>query len=409
MPKKLFHSWGEWVYDREHCIKVRTCTKEGCNYCRAEEEKHDFGEEDGWNYIQSDSCEQFRKCRVCLKYETRQAEHQFNGWEYHTKNCCERKRVCSHCGYTEFEIRHEIREAIPREGECVEELRCTRCGDIIIRQKEHAWSTRELLYTDCLEHAIDHIESKKESLFKLAAIKQESSPAGYEDYKNAALVAELGVLTKRQELLKDKKRLADPDDVGKYCMNCKTVLYLGKKDNRHSRLKGFLSYSWDNSGVADRVDQGLRTKGIYITRDIHDLDIGTKLEAFMNRIEHSQFVIIILSDSYLRSKNCMYEAVKALLVLVRKRCLLMTVSVGLDVANKTLWDEYERYWADKLKGAKGNQEPLHDIVMYQSILDSLREFLSIVIEHKYEKVECAADIDDVLITQIKEKIRNIPG
>lgn len=409
MPKKLLHHWGEWVYDREHCVRVRTCTKEGCDYCRDEEEKHDFGEGDGWEYIQSDSCGQFRKCRVCSKCETRQAGHSFGEWEYHTENCCERKRVCGHCGYTELEICHEERETIPREGECVEELRCSRCGDIIIRQKEHVWSSKELPYEECLEYVISHIENKKEELFKLMAIKQEGAAAGSGEYKSAKLTAQIGALTKKQELLRDKKQLAAPDDVGKYCINCKTVLYLGKNDNRRGRVKGFLSYSWNNSEFADRVDRGLRAKGIYITRDIHDLDIGTRPEAFMSRIEQSQYVVIILSDSYLRSKNCMYEAVKALLSLVRRKCLLMTVSVGLDAADKTLWDEYERYWLEKLEGAKRNQEPSHDIVMYQSILDSLREFLGAVAEHKYERVECAADINEALISQMKEKIRKIPG
>ncbi len=406
MAKKFLHKWGEWVYYRDECISIRKCTREDCDYCREEKETHDFGD---WVYRQSDSCTQIRRCRKCGKIDVRKNEHIFGEWSYHSPNCCEGKRVCSHCGYTEFRISHGKRAVISRDGECVKELRCTRCGDTIIQQKEHSWVEQELPYVECLDHAIDYIENKKESLIELAQLKQENPLKEYQDFQYATLIAECGRLAKKLELLKDKKRLASPDDVGKFCTNCKEVLYLGKRNLRNRNIKGFLSYSWANTEFAEQIDRSLKNNGIYITRDIRDLDIGTKIQAFMDRVAESKYVIVILSDSYLRSKNCMYEAVKVVLTLVKKQCILLPIVVNLDISNKELWGDYEKYWLDKIDEEKGKQESLHEIIIYQSILDSFREFLSLIIEYKYEKVTSIEDINAVMIHKMIGRIKSIPN
>lgn len=355
MPKRVLHRWGEWVYDRDNCISIRKCTKETCNYCREEKKSHDFGE---WIYKQSDSCEQIRSCKVCNVSEYRKSEHIFGEWCYHTDNCCEEKRICNHCGYMEFRINHEKRIIISRNGECVEELRCTRCGDTIIQQKEHRWSEKELPYEECLDHAIDYIKNRKESIIQLAQLRQEKPLNDYQDFQYATFMDEVGSLTRREELLKDKKRIASSDDVGKFCTNCKEILYLGKRNRRNYNVKGFLSYSWDNREFADRIDEYLKSNEIYITRDIRDLDIGTKIQEFMNRIASSKYVIVILSDSYLKSENCMYEAVKVVLALIKKQCMLLSIVVDVDISNEELWGYYEKYWFDKIEVEKGKQESL---------------------------------------------------
>lgn len=406
MAKKFLHKWGEWVYYKDNCISIRKCKRQDCDYCREEMETHDFGD---WVYRQSDSCTQIKICKTCGKIDVREKDHIFGEWSYHSPNCCEEKSVCSHCGHTEFRIKHGKREVVPRDGECVEELRCTRCGDTIIRQKEHSWEEQELPYVECLDHAIDYIENKKETLIKLAQLKQEKPLKEYQGFQYATLMAEIGHLTKKLELLKDKKMLASPDDVGKFCTNCKEILYLGKRDLRNRNIKGFLSYAWANKELADQIDHSLKNKGIYITRDIRDLDIGTKIQAFMDRIADSKYVIVILSDSYLRSENCMYEAVKVVLTLVKKQCILLPVIVDLDISNEELGEGYEKYWLDKIEEEKGTQGSLHKIILYQNILDSLREFLSYIKEYKYEKVTSIEDINDVMIHKMIGRIKSIPN
>lgn len=400
MPKKLFHSWGPWVYDRKTCTSSRTCTKEHCDYCRETKEAHDF---DDWQFIQSDSCEQYRKCKNCRKTESRTVEHRFGDWKYHNANCCEMRRVCKHCGHPEFRIQHEIKEVVSKENECLVESRCVRCGEIISVREEHQWSQQELPYTECLTHAIDYLDAK------MQVLSENGSMFGLDPMnpKNAERTAEYLSLPGKQQKYKDMRCTANADDLGVFCTRCKKPLYLGKKELRCNRVKGFLSYAWKDSAYADKIDDTLRESEIYITRDIRDLDIGTNLQEFMNRVEESSYVVVIISDAYLRSKNCMYEAVKIVSTLIRRQCLLLPITVNLELANEEVWETYERYWLKKLEAEKQNNGSVHDSVIYRDILDSLREFLNMVKECKYEKVAALEHLDTALLQRITSKIRDI--
>lgn len=400
MPKKFFHSWGAWVYDSKTCTSSRTCTKEHCNYCREIKEAHDFND---WQFIQSDSCDQYRKCKNCQKAESRTVEHRFGDWKYHTGTCCEMRRVCKHCGQPEFRMQHEIKEVVSKENGCLVESRCVRCGEIISVREEHQWSQQELPYTDCLSHAIDFLDAK------MQALSENGSIFGIDplETKNAERTAEYLSLPGRQQKYKDMLRTASVDDLGVFCTRCKKPLYLGKKELRCNRVKGFLSYAWKDTAYADKIDEALRESEIYITRDIRDLDIGTNLQEFMNRVEESTYVVVIISDAYLRSPNCMYEAVKIVSALIRRQCLLLPIAVNQELADKEVLETYEKYWLEKLEAEKQNNGSAQSVVIYRDILDALREFLSMVIERKYEKVTGLEHLDSALLQRIAGKIKDI--
>ena len=49
-----------------------------------------------------------------------------------------------------------------------------------------------------------------------------------------------------------------------------------------------------------------------ISRDIRDVDYHASFVDFMNTIREHDFVVVLVSDYYLKSRNCMYEMVEAL-------------------------------------------------------------------------------------------------
>ena len=55
------------------------------------------------------------------------------------------------------------------------------------------------------------------------------------------------------------------------------------------------------------IEAEFRNKGIRIIRDKQDLGYKGRIKEFMDQIGQAEYVILIISNKYLKSKNCMYE------------------------------------------------------------------------------------------------------
>lgn len=74
-----------------------------------------------------------------------------------------------------------------------------------------------------------------------------------------------------------------------------------------SELDVFLSYCSKDASHVNRIDEFFRDEGILLTRDVRDIEFKASVRKFMKRVESADYVIAVVSDSYLRSVNCMYE------------------------------------------------------------------------------------------------------
>lgn len=68
-----------------------------------------------------------------------------------------------------------------------------------------------------------------------------------------------------------------------------------------------MSYSWKDEKKADEIDAFLSELGINIKRDKKSIEQWGSIRAFMDSIRNSDYAILVLSDAYLKSINCMYE------------------------------------------------------------------------------------------------------
>jgi len=71
----------------------------------------------------------------------------------------------------------------------------------------------------------------------------------------------------------------------------------------------FMSYNWEDESneMANNIEKTLPDHGISLIRDKKHLGYGDLIKTFMNRINEANGAIVIISDAYLKSKNCMYE------------------------------------------------------------------------------------------------------
>ena len=158
-------------------------------------------------------------------------------------------------------------------------------------------------------------------------------------------------------------------------------------------MKLFLSYAWTDQKYADQVDSDLTKIGIDVIRDVRDLEDNKSLKEFMaNAIKQSRYVVILLSDSYLKSKNCMYEALR---LYQQDDYLDKIISVVLSDACY-IYDPIERtqvvkYWIEKFNTLdekvrelpiQKNQELLSELEVFDEISRMAGNFCSKVSDTK---------------------------
>lgn len=85
-------------------------------------------------------------------------------------------------------------------------------------------------------------------------------------------------------------------------------------DESHEKTL-FLSYCQKDSDIANLIEGGLAPHingKARISRDIRDVEYHESFKKFMQTIEAHDFVIMIVSDHYLKSRNCMFEVLEVI-------------------------------------------------------------------------------------------------
>lgn len=85
-------------------------------------------------------------------------------------------------------------------------------------------------------------------------------------------------------------------------------------DESHEKVL-FLSYCQKDSDIANLIEAGLEpyiNGKVRISRDIRDVEYHESFKKFMQTIESHDFVIMIISDHYLKSRNCMFEVLEVI-------------------------------------------------------------------------------------------------
>jgi hypothetical protein len=113
----------------------------------------------------------------------------------------------------------------------------------------------------------------------------------------------------------------------------------------------YLSYAWggESEKLVNEIDQVFQKKGVRINRDKRDLGYKGSIKDFMERIGYGKSVVVVISDKYLKSKNCMFELLQ---IAENKQFQDRIFPVVLSDAN--IYDavkrlEYIKHWETKKK------------------------------------------------------------
>jgi len=71
----------------------------------------------------------------------------------------------------------------------------------------------------------------------------------------------------------------------------------------------FISYAWAGKSeeIANQIEKALKENDISLVRDKNHLGFKGRIKAFMERIGRGKCVVVVISEKYLKSENCMFE------------------------------------------------------------------------------------------------------
>jgi len=109
----------------------------------------------------------------------------------------------------------------------------------------------------------------------------------------------------------------------------------------------FISYSWNNTDVANQIEQDLNQLQIDLQRDVRDLKYKSSIANFMEKIRETDFALLLISDDYLKSKNCMNEVVELLKERNYEEKILPIIIGEPQIYNPKGRLSYTKYWQEK--------------------------------------------------------------
>ena len=178
------------------------------------------------------------------------------------------------------------------------------------------------------------------------------------------------------------------------------------KSNVTQTPRIFLSYCWDDTDRANNIDEYLKKKGIAVTRDIRGVDTWQSLKEFMQTIRDNDFAVLLISDAYLKSANCMYEVLEIMKEQkFRTRIFPAIIDSAIYSTDKQI--EYVQYWENRVKTLKRNLASLeytnglalgHELKKAEDISRSMADFLITVSDMKNPAIDNVAE-------EIYEKLR----
>jgi tetratricopeptide (TPR) repeat protein len=81
-------------------------------------------------------------------------------------------------------------------------------------------------------------------------------------------------------------------------------------ETQASQPKIYVSYSWSDKDIVDIIDEDWKKIGLTLVRDIRDINYTESIRSFMRSMATGDYVLVIISKSYLQSTNCMFEAME---------------------------------------------------------------------------------------------------
>lgn len=168
-------------------------------------------------------------------------------------------------------------------------------------------------------------------------------------------------------------------------------------EDTKKEINVFLSYCWKDSPVAEEIYSVLTQVGVDVVMDKHTLEYKDNLQKYMQHIRKADYALLLLSEDYLKSRNCLYE----ILQLLKDETTLFDRILPVIVNQAKIYSvpdklAFVQYWENqaKLLEMQINQsnpvnsfEAFHEVNLYQQIANNILGFLNQITTIKHLSFE----------------------
>jgi hypothetical protein len=185
--------------------------------------------------------------------------------------------------------------------------------------------------------------------------------------------------------------------------------------DENQQIDIFLSYSWKNETIADTLDSLFGTKNLKLIRDKRAITYKQSIKDFMKRVRQSDYCLMIISDYYLKSSNCMYEVLEFIKDENYKERILPLIHKDLDIFNIHGRAKYIKYWQKECEQMTKHLLEVEDLNQttiieesrkLENIKRNIGEFLSIISDMKnivFDKNISMVDFDEIYFSIYPDK------
>ncbi len=113
----------------------------------------------------------------------------------------------------------------------------------------------------------------------------------------------------------------------------------------------FVSYAWteESRALVDRLQGALEQQGVRLLRDRGEVRYKDSIRAFMRRIGKGKCVVVVISEKYLKSENCMFEMLEVADAGALRERIFPIVLPDANIYTATGRVRYVRHWEEQIR------------------------------------------------------------
>ena len=113
----------------------------------------------------------------------------------------------------------------------------------------------------------------------------------------------------------------------------------------------FVSYAWteESRALVDRLQAALEAQGIRLLRDREEVRYKDSIREFMRRIGQGKCVVVVISEKYLKSENCMFEMLEIAQAGALRERIFPIMLPDANLYKATGRVKYVSYWEDQIR------------------------------------------------------------
>lgn len=141
----------------------------------------------------------------------------------------------------------------------------------------------------------------------------------------------------------------------------------------------FISYAWGGESelVADEIEAILNANALRLVRDKTDLGFKGLIREFMEHIGQGNLVVLVISDRYLKSKNCMFELLEVAKKGEFHSRVFPVVLSDADIYDSLGLINYLKYWDLKIKELNLKVKELDNLADTRKIQEDINLYTDI--------------------------------